>query len=130
MRVRFRGTTWLLSRLVYSRTTLMTESEFNTRVDELITSLEDAIDASGADIDYEAAGGILTLGFANGSKIIINRQTPVRQVWVAARSGGYHFDYSETRDNWVRDSDGEELFTALSRYCSEQAGEDISLEQT
>ena len=128
MRVRFQQVTWLLSRLAHTHTTHMNESEFNTRVDELITCLEDAIDASGADIDYEAAGGILTLGFANGSKIIINRQTPVRQVWVAARSGGYHFDYSEAHDKWLRDSDGNELFTALSRYCSEQAGEDISLE--
>jgi len=106
----------------------MNESEFNTRVDDIITRLEDAIDASGADIDYETAGGILTLGFANGSKIIINRQTPVRQIWVAARSGGYHFDFNPERDAWVRNSDGSELFAALSSYCSEQAGEDIVLE--
>lgn len=105
----------------------MNESEFNTRVDDIIIRLEDAIDASGADIDYEEAGGILTLSFANGSKIIINRQTPVRQIWVAARSGGYHFDFSDAQDAWLRDSDGEELFVALSRYCSEQAGEKISL---
>lgn len=107
----------------------MNESEFNSRVDELITAVEDAIDASGADIDYETAGGILTLSFDNGSRIIVNRQTPVRQVWVAARSGGFHFNYDTAQDAWRRDTDGEELFAAMSRLCSEQAGETISLEQ-
>jgi len=109
---------------------IMNESEFNTRVDDIVTRLQDAIDASGADIDYETAGGILTLGFANGSKIIINRQTPVRQIWVAAKSGGYHFDFDAVRNAWLMDSDGSELFAALSRYCSEQAGEDIVLENS
>ena len=105
----------------------MNESEFDRMVDDLLVQIEDAVDASGADIDYETVGGILTLTFDDGSKVIINRQTPVRQVWVAARSGGFHFDYDAERELWLRDSDGEELYAALSRYCTEQAGEQLSL---
>ena len=56
----------------------MDESEFNQRVDDILEQIEDAIEATGADIDYETAGGILTLSFEDDSKIIINRQTPVR----------------------------------------------------
>jgi len=106
----------------------MDESTFHERVDDLLLAIEDAVEDSGADIDYETAGGILTLRFADGSQIIVNRQTPVRQVWVATRSGGFHFDYDETREAWVREGDGAEFFAALSAWCSEQAGEPVSLE--
>jgi len=106
----------------------MDESEFHDRVDDLLLALEDAVEESGADIDYETAGGILTLRFADGSQIIVNRQTPVRQVWVATRSGGFHFDYDEAGDRWVLEGGGQELFEALSQWCSEQTGETVTLE--
>jgi CyaY protein len=105
----------------------MDESPFHDRVDDLLARIEDAIENSGADIDYETAGGILTLHFADGSQIIVNRQTPVRQIWVATRGGGYHFDYDAAGDRWVLAGDGQELFAALSRWCSEQAGETVTL---
>ncbi len=105
----------------------MTESEFNQRVDDILVRVEDAVDASEADIDYETAGGILTLSFEDGSKLIVNRQTPVRQIWVATRAGGFHYNYDAARDAWVRDSDGEELFATLSAQCTAQAGEAVEL---
>lgn len=106
----------------------MSESEFNQRIDDLLTGIEDAVEASGLDIDYETVGGILTLGFENGTQIIINRQAPLRQVWVAAKSGGFHFNYDAAGARWVNDNTGEELFSALSGWCSAQSGEAVSLE--
>ncbi len=106
----------------------MNESEFEQLADETLLAIEDAIDASGADIDYDSSGGILTLEFANGSQIIVNRQAPLRQIWVAARSGGFHFDYDQDGTCWRLQGGGEELFEALGRYCSEQAGETVDLE--
>ena len=105
----------------------MDESEFNQRVDDILEQIEDAIEATNADIDYETAGGILTLSFEDDSKIIINRQTPVRQIWVAARQGGFHFIYNEDVDQWQREGGEQELFEALSQYCTEQAGEPIEV---
>ncbi len=91
-------------------------------------AIEEAIDATGADIDYDNAGDILTLEFDNGSQIIINRQTPLSQIWVAARSGGYHFDYDEESQVWCLGQDvNRDLMTQLSIYCSEQAGETVDL---
>ena len=106
----------------------MNESEFNQRIDQLLEQIEDAIEASGADIDYESAGGILTLEFEDGSKMVINRQTPVRQLWVATRSGGFHFDYHPETNTWRIEGGDTELFEALSRYCSEHAGEPVTLQ--
>ena len=105
----------------------MDESEFNQRVDDILEHIEDAIEDTGADIDYETAGGILTLDFEDDSKIIINRQTPVRQIWVATRQGGFHFVYNEATDQWFLEGAEQELFAALSQYCSEQAGETIEI---
>ena len=103
----------------------MNESEFDKIADETLIAIEDAIEASGADIDYDSAGGILTLEFANGSQIIINKQAPLCQIWVAARSGGFHFDYDEATGSWMLQ--GEDLFACLGRYCSEQAEESVTL---
>lgn len=107
----------------------MNESEFNDIVDDIFIQLEDAIeeacDETGADIDYETSSGILTLSFTNGTQIIINRQTPLKQIWLATRQGGFHFDLNTETGQWL--CDGKELFAALSEYCSDQADQTIKL---
>ena len=108
----------------------MDESEFNQRVDSVIELIEDGLDESDADLDYDTAGGILTITFENGSKVILNRQTPLQQIWVATKSGGFHFDFNDDSDAWEKDDDGTELFSALSQYCTEQAGEMVDLQSS
>jgi CyaY protein len=107
---------------------MMTESEFDRRVDDILLRIEEAIDASGSDIDYENSGGVLTLHFENGSQIIVNRQTALRQIWVAAKSGGHHFSYDSSGDSWQRQGDGLELFKALAEFAGAQSGEPLALE--
>ena len=106
----------------------MNESEFEQLADDLLVEIEDAVESSGADIDYDTAGGILTLEFGDGSQIIVNKQAPLRQIWIAARSGGFHFDYDAESGCWRLQGRDEELFEALSRCCSEQAGEPVTIE--
>ena len=107
----------------------MNESEFNDIVDEILVDIEDAVeevcDDTNADIDYETTSGILTLTFTNGSQIIINRQAPLKQIWVAAKQGGFHFDFDDENEQWL--CAGKELFNALSEYCSDQAEQSINL---
>ncbi len=106
----------------------MNESEFHTLADQTTTDIQDAIDDSGADIDYEEAGGVLTLEFENESKIIFSKQPPALQLWMAARSGGFHFDYDSEKQQWVCDSgDNEELYAMLSRLSTEQGGDEVEL---
>lgn len=106
----------------------MNESEFNRLAEQAMVDIEEAVEACGADIDYDTISEILTLEFENGSKIIINKQTPLSQLWVAAQSGGFHFDYDDQSQSWRLDSDaGQELFSCLSGYCSLQAGETVKL---
>ena len=106
----------------------MNESDFDRLAEAVMLAIEEAIDASGADIDYDSAGGILTLEFDDGSQIIVNKQAPLSQIWVAARSGGFHFDYDAASDSWRLEGGERNLFDCLSQYCSEQAGEAVSLQ--
>jgi len=114
----------------------MNNSEYEALVDATLLAIEEALDTSEADIDYETSHGILTLEFNNRSKIIINRQPPVQQLWVAAKAGGFHLNYDAARNTWLTDNangadaQGEALFPLLSRLCSEQAGTDLTLKQS
>ena len=107
----------------------MNESEFQEIADQTIADIQDAIDDSGADIDYDEIGGVLTLEFEDGSKIIFSKQGAMNQLWMAAKSGGFHFDFNEGSKQWICDSgDNEELYKMLSRLSTEQAGEEILLQ--
>lgn len=101
----------------------LTEARFHSLVDALQLAVEDAFDASDLDVDLENSGGVLTVRFDNGSQLIFSRQEPLRQLWLAARSGGFHFDYDEAAAGWVCDGNGEALAPMLARLVREQAGE-------
>ncbi len=106
----------------------MNESEFQEIAEQTIEDIQDAIDDSGADIDYDEIGGVLTLEFEDGSKIIFSKQGAMNQLWMAAKSGGFHFDYNVDSEQWLCDSgDNEELYAMLSRLSTEQAGEEVTL---
>ncbi|HSG21476.1 MAG TPA: iron donor protein CyaY [Azonexus sp.] len=104
----------------------MDDKEFNSLADATLMQIEHALEASEADIDFElAAGGVLEIEFADGSKIIVNRHGVAREIWVAAKAGGFHF----RRDGevWRDTRDGAELMEKLSTLASQQAGEKILL---
>jgi len=105
----------------------MNEAEFHKLAAVTLSRIEQAIETCGADIDFENAGEILQLEFANRSKIIINKQGAASQIWVAAKSGGFHYSYDTGTQQWCNDQSGAELFSELSRLVSEQAGESVRL---
>ena len=98
----------------------MSESEFLAAAEGTLAAIESAVEACGADVETTRAGNVLTLEVADGSKVVVNSQTPMRQIWIAARSGGFHYEW---RDGAWRDTrDGSELFATLSRVISAQGG--------
>lgn len=104
----------------------MDERQFDTLADAAMASLEQALETSDVDIDFEAKpGGILEIDFEDGSKIIVNKHRAAREIWVAARSGGFHFKPEDGR--WVGTRDGEELMQLLARCLTEQSGQAIRL---
>ena len=100
----------------------MDEREFNDRADAMLAYIEQALDACGIDTESKP-GGVLELEFDSGSKIIINRHSAAREIWLAAKSGGYHFGPDASNAMlWIASRDGAELLSVLQRCISEQAG--------
>ena len=104
---------------------MVQESEFNQKVDDILTVIEEAVENCDADLDWDLAGGILTIECTNGTQVIVNRQGPTQQIWVAARSGGFHFDFDADKDLWLQND--LELFALLNQALSEQTGETVKL---
>ncbi|MDM0120585.1 iron donor protein CyaY [Variovorax arabinosiphilus] len=102
----------------------MTDLEYMDRAESALAAIECACDrlndATEADIDNQRVGGMITLSFPNGSQLIVNLQKPLQEIWLAARSGGYHYRHDGTA--WVDTKTGEEFFSNLSREASLQAG--------
>ena len=108
----------------------MTESEFLSLADSTLKAIEAALEqiANDTDLDVECtrSGNVLEIEFVdNGSKIIVNSQAPMQEMWVAAKAGGFH--YRRDGGQWRNTRDGTELFSALSALASGQAGRPVSL---
>ncbi|MEC7310456.1 MULTISPECIES: iron donor protein CyaY [Vibrio] len=101
----------------------MNETEFHQLVDIQMQNIEEAIDESEADIDYEVTGNVMTLEFENRSQIIINRQEPMKEIWLASKSGGFHFKLINNK--WTCSKTGMELFEMVKEECVKHAGEEI-----
>lgn len=104
----------------------MDETAFNALADAELERIEAALENCGADLDIEPKpGGVLEIEFDNGTKMIINRHTAAREIWVAAKSGGFHFRPEDGR--WVATRDGADLYAMLTRLVREQSGEDVTV---
>jgi CyaY protein len=106
----------------------LTDSEFNRLTDRILAGIEATTDRwlqdDIIDIDVHRTGGLLELSLPDGSKIIINTQPPLHELWLAARAGGHHYRHDGGR--WVDTRDGTEFFSALSQFASQQAGRTLS----
>lgn len=108
----------------------MSESEFLALAEATLNQIEAALDRLNdedvLDVECSRSGNVLEIEFIdNGTKIIVNSQAPMREMWVAARSGGFH--YKRVDGQWRNTRDGSELFAALSTMASEQAGATVVL---
>ncbi|MCW8996141.1 MAG: iron donor protein CyaY [Psychromonas sp.] len=101
----------------------MNDSEFQQLADQLYQKIEDSIEESGADVDYGQNGGVLTLEFENRSKLIINRQQPLHQIWLATLENGHHYDYKAGK--WIDDRSGDEFLSFLSAAIFKQSKETV-----
>ena len=106
--------------------TPLTDRDYHAKTSAVLASVEARVDAwlqdDVVDIDTQRTGGLLEMSFPNGSKMVLNTQPPLQELWLAARSGGFHYKYV---DGVWRDRDGRDLFDALSSCASEQAGKPL-----
>jgi CyaY protein len=113
----------LIMAAAHSQESSLSDSEYHAMTTAVLANIEATVDRfledDVVDIDANRTGGLLELGFPNGSKIVLNTQPPLHELWMAARSGGYHYKFSNGQ--WL-DREGREFFEALSASASQQAG--------
>ena len=112
--------------------TPLTDAEYHHITDTLLSRIEATVDEwlqnDVVDIDAHRTGGLLELSFPAGSKVVVNTQPPLHELWLAARSGGYHYKY--VGGVWRDTRDGRDFFEVLSSSASEQAGKALKFTAT
>lgn len=112
--------------------TPLTDGQYRDLTDALLAHVEATVDAwlqaDRVDIDSQRTGGLLELTFPGQSKIVLNTQPPLHEIWMAARSGGFHYKY--VAGHWRDTRDGRDFFDALSACASEQAGQPLRFTPT
>jgi CyaY protein len=105
----------------------LSDADYHAKAHALLARIEAQVDAwldeDVVDIDSHRTGGLLELSMPGGSKIVVNTQPPLQEIWLAARAGGYHFKWDGAQ--WV-DREGHEFLARLSRCASEQAGQALN----
>jgi CyaY protein len=108
-------------------TSSLTDLQYQQETASLLSRIEAATDRwlqeDLIDIDGQRTGGLLELSFPNGSKIIINTQPPLHEVWLAARAGGFHYKWVD--GSWRDTRDGSEFIAALNHHASQQGGKTL-----
>ena len=106
----------------------MTDTEFHQLADDMIQAIENeietAIDEQDADDDIDASVNVLQLEFVDGSKIVINKQEPLHEIWLATRFGGYHFGFVEGK--WIDGRSGNEFMPFVQDSIQRQGGIKLS----
>ncbi len=110
------------------------DKQFHEQASQLLQSIELALEAADdeldLDLDLERQGGnVINIRFRDKSVIVINTQPPLHEIWVAAKSGGYHYRWAGSMNQplWLDTKTGRELLSDLSQFATAQAGKDISI---
>jgi CyaY protein len=104
----------------------MDETEFAALAEQALERIEASLEESGVDADVVLKpGGVIEIEYPDGSRMVINRHAAAREIWVAARAGGFHFRWDGSA--WRDTREGTELFAALSRLVSAHSGQPVRL---
>lgn len=104
----------------------MNDVEYDELTDAVLLAVEEAIERLDLDLDFESNGGLLSISFPDKSKIIINKQPPLQQLWVATKFNGHHFEWQNGQ--WIDNRSGTEFWQLVSTAVSKQAGVVVNLE--
>jgi CyaY protein len=104
---------------------MIEESAFIALTDRILDTIGAALDAAESDLDWSENDGVLTIECGDGSRVIVNRHVPNRELWVAAKSGGFHF--RAEGGAWRDTKSGDELGAALEQVLQAQGGAVVHL---
>lgn len=101
------------------RSIIMNDTQFHQLADQLILALEEQLDNVDEDIDIEVYGNVAELIFPNNTRVVINRQEPLHQIWLATKENGYHFEYKGNQ--WICNRSGRTFDDIISAAIAKQS---------
>ncbi|BFU60570.1 MULTISPECIES: iron donor protein CyaY [Rodentibacter] len=99
----------------------MNVAEFHQNIEQIWQKIEEELEEQGADADCEIQGSVFTITFGNRTQIVINKQEPLLELWLAGKLGGFHFSFQN--GEWIS-NDGKRFWDRLTETCSAH-GENI-----
>jgi CyaY protein len=109
----------------------LSEHEYQAHAIPELNALLYALDAAELDgCDAELESDILTLEFADGTRYVVNSHRAARQIWMAADSSAWHFDYDTDSGKWIAHKSGDELWSTLERTVSARLGKPVTLRRS
>lgn len=107
----------------------LSDAQYRERAEAALKRVEVGLDAAtdaaaGPDIDAKRTGGLLEMKFASGVMVVVNLQPPLHEIWLAAKTGGYHFKWDGQA--WRNTRGGEEFFAMLSQVATDAAGQSVT----
>ena len=104
----------------------MNEAQYHANLDDLMVDIEDILDEAETDLDYVTTGGLLTITCESGVQLIVSRQAPLLQLWLASPAGGMRFVFDEENDTWRQDDEQADSFAVVfGRVLAQFAGEEL-----
>lgn len=103
------------------------EQAYQAQASRELTLLLDALDELGDDVEVELASDIITLEFRDGARFVLNSHRAARQLWLAARTSAWHFNFDADEGCWRCSRSGAELWQVLSEQLTQKLGRTISL---
>ena len=106
---------------------MLEEKDFKAKCDKVYNAIMDAFE----EVDPDEAEAFfhldnITITFKNGTRFIVNRQTPVRQIWLATKKQGLHFVFDDASKTWISDKTSKEFFQTLSEEISSEMGQNFN----
>ena len=103
----------------------MTETEFIELAESTLQRIQAAVEAAADEVDVDRQGNVLTIEFDDGFQIVINKQTPTQQLWLASLKGGHH--YERSGDQWVDTCSRRTILRDLSALLTQKLGRKVAL---
>ena len=77
------------------------------------------------EIDYALSDGLLAIDFEDGARYVVNRQAAADQMWLAAGTRAWHYDWDAATGRWRDDKDGHDLYDRLGEVVSAKLGRPV-----
>lgn len=100
----------------------MNIAEYHQNIEQVWLQIEEQLEEQGCDVDCDTQGSVFTITFADCSQIVVNKQEPLLELWLASKAGGFHFAFKNNQ--WIAQN-GKLFWQCLEQACLAH-GEQVS----